>query len=234
MTKRRIAAEPRRFWSAEEDAQLRARYPHERTVHVATALGRTVTAVYGRVHLLGLEKTEAYLASPAACRTNGRQGISTRFKKGQVPPNKGLRRPGYSVGRGRMQETQFKKGTRSGVALQNYKPIGFERISKDGYLERKINDDLPFQRRWRAVHLQLWESVHGPLPKGHAIVFVNGDKRDIRIENLACVTRGALMKRNTIHNLPKPLAHSIQLIGAINRQIRRRARAQEEQDRRPA
>jgi len=27
-----------------------------------------------------------------------------------VPANKGLRRPGYSVGRGRMQSTQFKKG----------------------------------------------------------------------------------------------------------------------------
>jgi hypothetical protein len=149
-----------------------------------------------------------------------------------MPANKGLRRPGWAPGR--MKETQFKKGERRGVAVRLYRPIGTERISKDGYLERKVNDDLPLQRWWRAVHLLVWEAAHGRVPKGHAIVFRNGDKRDIRLDNLQCISRRELMARNTVHNLPKPLAETIQLLGALNRQIRRRTRVHEEQDRRPA
>jgi hypothetical protein len=123
-----------------------------------------------------------------------------------------------------MRETQFKKGVRQGVAVRLYKPIGTERISKDGYLERKINDELPPQRRWRAVHLVVWEAAHGPLPKGHVIVFKNGNKRDIRLENLECISRAALMVRNSVHNLPKPLAQAVQLLGALRRKINRKAR----------
>jgi len=123
-----------------------------------------------------------------------------------------------------MRETQFKKGVRQGVAVRLYKPIGTERISKDGYLERKVNDNLPLQARWRSVHLLVWEAANGPLPKGHAIAFKNGDKRDIRLDNLECITRAQLMLRNTIHNLPTPLAQTIQVLGALRRKINRKAR----------
>jgi hypothetical protein len=123
-----------------------------------------------------------------------------------------------------MKETQFQKGVRQGVAVRLYKPVGTERISKDGYLERKVNEDLPLQRRWRAVHLVMWEAVNGPVPKSHAVVFINGDKRDVRLENLRLITRAELMKRNTLHNYPPEVARTVQLIGALNRQIRRRQR----------
>lgn len=209
---------------------MRREYPDTPTAELARALGRSACAVSARAAVLGLAKSAAYLASPAACRLrrDNSGGIPYRYPKGHVPANKGLRRPGWH--RGRMKETQFKRGVRQGVAVKLWKPIGTERISKDGYLERKINDDLPLQARWRAVHLIVWEAAHGPLPKGHAVVFVNGDKRDIRLENLALITRRALMARNTVHNLPKPLVQTIQLLGALNRKIRRRhARAQQDQ-----
>lgn len=223
----------KRLWSAADDAAMVARYPDEPTAALARALRRGLSAVYARADKLGLNKSAAYLASPASCRTNGRQGVGTRFQPGQVPHNKGLRRPGW--GPGRMKETQFKKGERQGVAVRLYKPIGTERLSKDGYLERKVNDGLPLQRRWRAVHLLMWEEANGPLPKGHAIAFLNGDKADLRLDNFECVSRAALMARNTVHNLPAPLAKTIQLLGALNRQIRKRTKdASEEQDRRSA
>jgi hypothetical protein len=212
----------KRLWSATEEALLRSRYPHEPTPVTARALRRTVCATYNRAQLLGIEKSAAYLGSPDACRLRrgDNVGAQFRFKKGDVPANKGLRRPGWSPGR--MKETQFKKGARNGVAVRLYKPIGTERISKDGYLERKVNDDLPLQARWRSVHLIVWEQEHGPLPKGHAVRFKNGDRTDIRLENLECITRRELMARNSVHNLPKPLVETIQLLGALNRQIRRR------------
>lgn len=224
----------KRLWSPEDEAILSARYPNERTAVIARDLRRSLSAVYARADLLGLKKSAAYLASPDASRLRrgDNVGAAFRFKKGQAPANKGLRRPGW--GPGRMKETQFKKGVRQGVAVRLYKPIGAERISKDGYLERKINDGLPLQARWRAVHLVVWEAVHGRVPKGHAIIFRNGDKRDIRLDNLECITRKALMARNTVHNLPKPLAQTIQLLGALKRQIRRKTTVHEKQDRRSA
>lgn len=181
--------------------------------------------------MLGVKKSAAYLASPEACRLRrgDNVGAAYRFTPGHVPANKGLRRPGWF--RGRMKETQFRKGERRGAAVELWKPIGTERISKDGYLERKVNDDLPRQRRWRAVHLLLWESTHGPVPKGHAIAFKNGDRTDIRLDNLECISRRELMSRNTVHNLPKPLAGAVQLLGALNRQIRRRAHGSEQDQR---
>lgn len=212
-------------WSAEDDAKLRSAYPDTPTARIADDLGRSLSTTYQRAYRLGLTKSAEYLASPAAGRTNGRQGVGSRFPKGHVPMNKGLRRPGWAPGR--MRETQFVKGVRRGVAVKLWKPIGTERVSKDGYLERKVNNDLPLQRRWRAVHLLVWEAVNGPLPRGRAVAFKNGDKRDTVIDNLECITRAELMGRNTVHNLPKPVAQAVQLLGALNRQIRKRQRANE-------
>lgn len=219
----------KRLWSRQEDALLRKRYPFEPTKTLAEKLRRTALAVSNRAGKLGLKKSEKYLASSDACRLRrgDNVGAEYRFPKGHVPANKGTRRPGW--GPGRMKETQFKKGVRQGVAVKLYKPIGTERVSVDGYLERKINDDFPLQRRWRAVHLIVWEEANGPLPPSHAIAFKNGDKTDIRLDNLECITRGELMLRNTVHNLPKELASTIQLLGALNRQINKKGKKSREE-----
>lgn len=213
----------RRVWTASEEALLREIYPHRRTADIARQLECTTEQIYGLAARLGLHKTAEYLASPDACRLRRREpggghvGDRTCFHKGHVPANKGLRRPGY--GPGRMKETMFKKGERRGRANRLYKPIGTERISKDGYLERKINDDLPLQARWRSVHLIEWEKANGPLPKGFAVCFVNGDKTDRRLENYALVSRRDLMARNTIHNLPPAIKGAITVLGQLKRRI---------------
>lgn len=219
----------RRPWTLAEDAVLRAAYPDLPTATLAGALARSLSSTYQRAYDLGLHKSPDYLASPAACRlrrgTN--PGIGTRFEKGHVPANKGLRRPGWAPGR--MASTQFRKGERRGVAVRLWKPIGTERVSKDGYRQRKVNNDLPLQRRWKFVHLILWEAAHGAVPHGHAVRFKNGDRRDLRLDNLELVSRRDLMRRNTVHNYPKPVAEAIQLLGALNRKINRRARQAQEQ-----
>jgi hypothetical protein len=213
----------RRPWSREDDILLRGLYPNAPTPQVAGRLKRTVAAIYGRAEKLGLKKSPAYLASPAACRLRrGDQvGVRFRFQKGHVPANKGLRRPGY--GPGRMKQTQFRKGQLNGVAARRFKPIGSTRIV-DGYLYRKVAA-IPgtWTRNWKLVHVLLWESLHGPVPARHAVAFKNGDRTDIRPENLELIHRRALMARNTVHNLPKPLAQTVQLLGALRRQINRKA-----------
>ena len=225
----------KRLWSPEDDAVMATRYPHKPTPAIAKVLRRTATAVYARAAVLGLSKSPEYLASPAACRLRrgDNVGAASRFPKGHVPANKGLRRPGW--GPGRMKHTQFRKGTRSGKAAEHYKPIGSTR-GIDGYVYRKVSEipNVPYTVNWKPDHVLLWTSKQGPVPPGHVIVFRNGNKTDIRIGNLECVSRRELMARNTIHNLPAPLAETIRVLGSLHRQIRRMIENREKQDRRSA
>jgi hypothetical protein len=233
MTKRRTPGPKRRYWTADEDALVRARFPHEPTRALAVDLHRSTAAVAARAEKLGLAKTEAYLYSDASGRIKPgeRRGPATEFRPGQAPKNKGLRRPGWSPGR--MKDTQFKPGTRSGTAAAHYMPVGSTRRTQDGYVLRKVSDvpNVPQTVNWRLEHRLVWEAAHGPVPSDQCLQFINGDRGDCRLENLRLVSRRANMARNTVHNLPKPLAQAVQLLGALNRKIRRRTHGQENQDR---
>lgn len=220
MTKSRGIRPPRQHWTDDQVKALVRLYPDTPAAEIAAQLGVTVQRVYSKAESLGLKKSAAYLASPAACRLRrgDNVGAATRFQKGLTPWNKGTH---YTAG-GRSAETRFQKGHRGGKAAKLYQPIGTERISKDGYLERKVNDDMPLQKRWRAVHLLVWEAANGPLPAGHAVCFLDGDKRNISLDNLELVTRAELMRRNTVHKLPKDVALAVQMLGALRRQINNR------------
>ena len=209
----------RHRWTEGEIELLTRLYPATLTAEIAKQLGMSVKQIYSKAKLLSLKKSEAYLASPSAGRLHrgGNAGSSTRFQKGQPTWNKGMK--GLDIG-GR--ETRFKPGNRSGKAVELYRPIGAERISKDGYLERKINDDMPLQKRWRAVHLLMWEAANGPLPPGHAVTFKDGNKQNITLENLALVSRSDLMRRNSYHQYGPEIATLVQLRGAVTRQINKK------------
>lgn len=114
-------------------------------------------------------------------------GRTGQFAAGQTPHNKG--KPFCPPG---SEKGWFRKGERRGVATRLYKPIGTERISKDGYLERKVNDDLPLQARWRAVHLIEWERINGPVPAGHALKCLDGNRQNTDPSNWMPVPRAIL------------------------------------------
>jgi hypothetical protein len=223
---------PRRFWTAAEDARLRELYPDLRSDVIAGLLGRTVNAVHNRAQSLGVEKSDGFKASIDACRLrrDSSVGAPFRFKKGLVPANKGLRRPGY--GPGRMKATQFKRGQRNGTAAAHWMPIGSTRFM-EGYILRKVSDvpNVPYTVNWKLEHHLVWTAAHGPIPPKHRLRFKNGDKADVRLDNLELVTARQMMARNTVHNLPPELAETIQLLGALTRQIRKRdGHACEKQD----
>lgn len=232
----------KRLWEQSEDAFLSARYPDEPTASLARELRRPVGSVYQRAQKLGLKKSAKYLDSPAACRLRrgDNVGAGTRFRKGEAPFNKGLKR-GRGWAPGRMSETQFKPGMRTGIAARNWRPVGTILPDPEGYLRIKVREAQPGEpygfgnpRVWPFLHRHLWEQANGPIPAGHALVFKNKNRQDVRLDNLEMLSRADLMRRNTVHNLPKPLAETIQLLGALRRQIRRKAKAHEEQNRRPA
>lgn len=109
----------------------------------------------------------------ALCTRKGwKTGRSGQFVKGVVayPPAKGTNHPGS-------QATQFKKGHgRTGHAVTLYKPIGTERITPDGYLERKVNDGPNLKARWQAVHRLNWIAANGPIPPGHRLKCLDGNR----------------------------------------------------------
>ena len=150
MTKCRHINRKRQVWTKGDERLLRRLYPNVLTEDIAARLGRPVANVYGRAHRMGLRKSKAFLASAAACRWNGNHpnSVRCRFKPGQVPPNKGLRRPGYAPGR--MATTMFKKGQMP----QTWVPIGTEVVDRDGYRKVKVSDNRKLASRfnWRFVH----------------------------------------------------------------------------------
>lgn len=215
------------IWTKQMVDEVVRRYPNERTETIAESIGLRLQQVYHKAKRLGLKKTAEYLASADACRLRrgGDVGKDTRFKKGQTSHNKGKKGISYPG----MQATQFKKGERRGVAAKLYKPIGTLRISKDGYLERKVNDDMPPQKRWKAVHRIVWEQSNGAIPSGYIIVFKDGaktiDPSEITIDKLEMISFAENMSRNSYHNnFPKEVGQLIQLRGQIQRQINKRAK----------
>lgn len=215
----------RRYWTQAEEAKLRALYPDASTKRLALVFHRPVQVIYQKAQRLGLRKSAAYLAGPDACRLRrgDNVGAAFRFQKGHVPANKGLRRPGW--GPGRMRETQFKKGERG----CRWVPIGSRRVIS-GYIYTKVRDvrstrrgtgHVPYTVNWKPTHRLLWEKRRGKVPRGHALLFKNGDRTDIRLGNLKLVHRRDLMRRNTVHRLPKDLVHVIQVRAALVRRIRR-------------
>ncbi|TJV51135.1 MAG: HNH endonuclease [Mesorhizobium sp.] len=122
----------------------------------------------------------------------GRDGC---FVKGQEPSNKGMRCPPGRGGRHpNAKKTQFRKGCMAGAAAAKYKPIGTERLNKDGYIERKIHDGMPPQSRWRLVHILRWEELNGPLPEGSALKCLDADRRNTEPSNWRLVPRALLAR----------------------------------------
>lgn len=203
-------------WGAADLDTLRRLYPDTNTKDLARILKRTVASVYNAAAVRGLKKSQIYLASPSACRLRrgDRVGAAHRFQPGHSPTNKGLRRPGWAPGR--MASTQFSKGTMP----HNWHPVGHERLTKEGYLQRKMADTGNTVDDYVEVHRLLWEERHGPLPSGLVLVFKDRNKANIVLENLEPITRRELMTRNSVHRLPKELADLIQLNGALKRKLR--------------
>ena len=107
----------------------------------------------------------------------------TQFKKGMTPWNKGMK--GINIGG---IDTQFKKGQKG----WNYKPVGTERINTDGYVDVKIADP----RTWKGKHKIIWEAANGPVPPGHVLIFADGNKLNVTLENLLLITRRELVVMN--------------------------------------
>lgn len=162
----------------------------------------------------------------ALCTRKGwKTGRTGCFEPGIVPHNKGKPMPFSPQGAAACARTQFKKGGRTGRAAQLYKPIGTERLTHDGYVERKIHDGEPKNTRWQLLHLIQWEERNGRLPDGHALKCLDGNRANTDPSNWEAIPRALLPRMNGRHGrnyetAPDKLKPTILAIAKLEHAVR--------------
>lgn len=111
--------------------------------------------------------------------------VGGRFVKGQTSFNKGKKWSEYmsQEGQANSRKTTFQKGN---IPL-NRRPIGSERVNKDGYILIKIQDGNK-NKNWTAKHRYLYEKAYGKIPKGYKVIFADGNNRNFDLNNLVLVS----------------------------------------------
>lgn len=191
-------------WTPDMDNILKENYPYKETSEVAKMLGLTTKQIICRARRLKLHKSPEVFKG---IRENG------MFLKGHVPFNKGKKQHEF-MSEEVIQKTiatRFKKGQ----IPVNVKNVGYERITRDGYVEIKTEKGFVLK------HRMLWEKYYGKIPKRHVIRFKNGNKQDVRIENLELVTFENNMKDNTIHNYPPEIKTAMRRISKLKRMVKK-------------
>lgn len=210
-----------RKWPDVDLKLLRNLYPDTPTQEIAKKLKRELQAVYGMATNLGLRKSESFLHGPHSGRLTKDNaeaiGGKSRFQKGQVPWSKGKKIGSHP----NSVKTQFQKGRMP----HNWVPVGTRVVATMGYLKEKVAEP----NVWEFCHKKLWTELKGPVPKHHMIAFRDGDRMNVTIDNLECVSRQEWIKRYTMRNYPEDVQAAIHALAGVKRRLKNYA---EKQDRR--
>lgn len=114
----------------------------------------------------------------AYCNRNKfKNGLTGHFTKGHEPWNK----------EGEMTPSQ----------KRSFKSVGDTRIdSRAGYLMVKVAQGGDPSKQWRNAHALVWEKEHGEVPKGHSVVFLDGDVTNLALSNLYLLSRAEQLRMN--------------------------------------
>lgn len=122
-----------------------------------------------------------------------RKGIDLRtginrgcIKKGNVPFNKGKKMSQEQYEK--CKNTMFKKGN----IPSNHRTVGSERITVDGFVEIKVAEP----NKWKSKARIIYEQKFGKIPKGYIIIYLDGNKQNLELNNLKAISR----KENLIMN----------------------------------
>jgi hypothetical protein len=198
-------------WTEDERRILKEMYPHHTAKEVAAVLGKNTSSVHNQARFLGVKAAKERLQQAGKELSKTKKSAAARFKKGNTPANKGRKVSQETYEK--IRRTMFQKGH----TPVNHKEIGSERVSRDGYVEVKVAEP----NKWRHKHRVLWEQANGLIPKGYNIQFRNGDKTDIRLENLYIISRQEqLAKENSLYaRYPVELQEVMRLKGVVKRKI---------------
>lgn len=142
-------------------------------------------------------------------------GLTGRIDKG------GKTRDGKPIDEDMLQK-MLDRRWQPGQVSPNKEDVGTIVTNIYGYKKIKLADpDV-----WDYLHWHIWKQHNGEIPKGHIVTFINGDKSDCRIENLALCSREANIRINQMHvdRLPEVIA-LVEDVVKIDKAIRDRKKA---------
>lgn len=139
-------------------------------------------------------------------------GLNGQFPKGHIPYNAGKRFPG------KINSGCFVKGNQP----HNHNPVGTELMKADGYIWRKIAEP----NKWHQSHRLLWEEYNGPIPSGCNVIFLDGNRECIELDNLALITKaeGARLNQNKLITSDRELTRSGVAVAKLMNVIGKRKR----------
>jgi hypothetical protein len=136
-----------------------------------------------------------------------RNGIGS-FRAGHVPANKGKTRPSWQG---------------------NHKPVGSER-TENGYIVIKVSDRKNrYHKNWRFKHNVIWEQAHGKIPRGHMVIFADGNKLNFALDNLLLISRAehGVMNRCGLRSASGDLTRAGKVVADLKIAITARKRGEE-------
>lgn len=168
-------------------------------------LNVTENAIANRKNILGL-----------------RSGIvGGQFKKGHIPANKGKTWNEYMSKEGQInsRKTTFKKEN----IPANHRPIGSERYnSRDGILI-KFRDGYK-TRNWMPKSRYVYEQAYGTIPKGHKVIFADGNIRNFELNNLILISDAEeliMNKRKLFSESPEHTKTGVLIAKVLNKAKKR-------------
>lgn len=199
-------------FTREEIQYIKEHYPHTMTENIAKTLGRPKSSIHGKAYCLGIKKTKEFMqsAESGVFIKGSTTGEKTRFKKGQIPPNKGKK-----------MDPELKKRIKHTFFTKGHLP---HNAKYDGAISvRHEKNGTPYywirlsKANWELLHRHIWMQHNGPIPKGFNIAFKDGNQANCKLENLELISNEELMNRNTIQRYPPELKKAIRLISKIER-----------------
>ena len=219
---RKLRRSPRiSFWNSERLDKLKKLYPNHTNEEIAQILGTTYSAVNGIAFKLRLFKSKEFKFQCASKRFFHKTHRTVGGVKNLISPRPGQTEYMSEEQLAKTKATRFKKGH----IPKNHKPVGYERITRDGYIEVKTAEPNVFELKHRLV----WIEHNGEIPPGYNIQFKDGNRQNVSIENLYMISRSEqLKKENSLYaRYPEDVQYLIKLKGALNRQINKATKKNE-------
>lgn len=188
---------------------------------LAVRFGCPKSSIYNQAQKLGLRKDKEFMRDHFRRKMQDPAHPGRKFliKPGNVPINKGKKQTEYMSPEkiAGTAATRFKKGHIPKNTLHDHAVT--IRVDKRGISYKWIRIGLA---KWIPYHRYLWEQHNGPIPKGYNIQFRDGNTLNCEdINNLYMISRSEQMKtENSFYaRYPKEVQELIHLKGALNRQI---------------
>lgn len=202
----------RRLYTPEEDEFIRSHYLFFTLEQIGNLMGRSMRSVWCRMRILNIQLPEEIRIERRnkGLQNGWKNGISTRFKKGNTPWCKGTK--GVCKANG----NSFQKGHKPHNTKQD-RDISLRRM--DGKANRKYYWIRISEKNWELLHRFLWKKYYGEIPEGFNVQFKDNNSLNCVIENLELVSKPQNMDNNNINRYPEEIKISIRTLAKLNKTI---------------